>query len=46
MLYVISHATVVGAPVGIVSGGFTVVFPLATGITKIIKDNKKKKEKA
>ena len=45
-LYVISHATVVGAPVGIVSGGFTVVFPLATGITKIIKDNKKKKEKA
>ena len=31
---VISHATVVGAPVGIASAGFTILFSLATGITK------------
>ena len=31
---IISHASVVGAPVGIASAGFTIVFALATGITK------------
>ena len=31
---IISHATVVGAPVGIASTRFTIVFSLATGITK------------
>ena len=31
---VVSHATVVGAPVGIVSAEFTIVFSLATGIIK------------
>ena len=33
---IISHATVVGAPVGIASAGFTILFSLATGITKKI----------
>ena len=31
---IVSHATVVVAPVGIVSVGFTIVFSLATGIIK------------
>ena len=31
---IISHATVVGAPVGIASAAFTIVFSLATGIIK------------
>ena len=44
---IISHATVVGTPVGISSAGFTIVFSLATGLIKnIIKNNKKQKEKA
>ena len=44
---IISHATVVGAPIGIASAGFTIVFSLATTIIKkIIKNNKKQKEKA
>ena len=30
----VSHATVVGAPVGIASAGFTIIFSLATGIIK------------
>ena len=39
---IISHASVVGAPIGIASAGFTIVFALATGITKkIVKNNKK-----
>ena len=39
---IISHATVVGAPLGIGSAGFAIVFSLATGITKkVIKNNKK-----
>ena len=41
-----SHATVVGAPVGIASAGFTIVFSLATGIMKKLLSttrNKKKK---
>ena len=38
---------IVGAPVGITSAGFTILFSLATGITKkIIKNNKKQKGKA
>ena len=46
---IISHATVIGAAVGIGSAGFTIVFSLATGIIKqILKTtrNKKKKKKA
>ena len=31
---IISHATVVGAPVGIASAGFTIALSLATGIVK------------
>ena len=31
---ILSHATVVGAPVEIASAGFTIVFSLATGIKK------------
>ena len=31
---IISHATVVGAPVGIESAGFTILFALTTGIIK------------
>ena len=39
---IISHATVVGAPVGIASAGFTILFSLTTRNNKeIIKDNKK-----
>ena len=30
----VSHATIVGAPVGIASAGFTIAFSLATGIIK------------
>ena len=45
-VYIISHATVVGAPVGIASAGFTIVFSLATGIIKkILKTTKSKKKK-
>ena len=43
---IISHATVVGAPVGIASAGFTIALSLATGIVKkLLKTtwNKKKK---
>ena len=43
---IVSHATIVGAPVGIASAGFTVVFSLATGIIKKLLSttrNKKKK---
>ena len=44
---IVSHATVVHAPVGIASAGFTIAFSLATGIIKkTIKHNKKQKEKA
>ena len=31
---IVSHATIVGTPVGIASAGFTIVFSLATGIIK------------
>ena len=43
---IVSHAIVVGAPIGITSAGFTIAFSLATGIIKkIIKRNKNQKEK-
>ena len=46
---IISHATVVGAPLGIASAASTVVFSLATGIVKkslnITKNKKKKHDK-
>ena len=43
---IISHATVVGAPVGIASAGFTIVFSLAMGIIKkLMKTTKNKKKK-
>ena len=42
---IISHATVAWAPVGIASAGYTIVFSLATGITKkILKTTKNKKK--
>ena len=43
---IISHAAVVGAPVGIASAGFTIVFSLATGIIKkLLKTTRNKKKK-
>ena len=45
---IVTHATIVGAPVGITSGGFTIVFSLATGIIKKLLSrtrNKKKKSR-
>ena len=41
-----SHATIVGAPVGIASAGFTILFSLATGLTKTsLKTTRNKKKK-
>ena len=43
---IISHGTVVGAPAGIASAGFTIVFSLATRIVKkILKTTKNEKKK-
>ena len=42
---IITHATVVGAPVGIGSAGFTIAFSLATGIIKILLKTTKNKKK-
>ena len=43
---IISHATVIGAPVGIESAGFTIAFSLATGIIKkLLKTTRNKKKK-
>ena len=43
---IISHATVVGTPLGIASAGFTFVFSLATGIIKkLLKPTRNKKKK-
>ena len=43
---IISHATVVGAPVGIASAGFTIIFALTTGIIKkLLKTTRNKKKK-
>ena len=43
---IIFHATVVGAPVGIASAGFTIVFALTTGIIKkLLKPTRNKNKK-
>ena len=42
---IVSYATVVGAPVGIASAGFTIVFSLATGIMKKLLSTTRKKKK-
>ena len=45
-LCIVSHATVVSAPVGVASAGFTILFSIATGIIKKLLNttrNKKKK---
>ena len=43
---IISHATVVCAPIGIASVGFTIVFSLATGIVKkLLKTTRNKTKK-
>ena len=43
---IISHATVAGAPIGIASPGFTIVFALTTGIIKkLLKATRNKKKK-
>ena len=42
---IVSHATVVGAPVGIASAGFTIVFSLTTGIIKKLLSITKKAER-
>ena len=46
---IVSRATVVGAPVGIASAGFTIVFSLTTGIIKkllsVTRNQKKKHDK-
>ena len=44
---IISFTTIVGAPVGIASASFTLIFSLTTGITKkLLNITRKKKEKA
>ena len=41
---IISHASVIGIPVGIITSSFTLVFSLTTGmIKKLLKEIKKKK---
>ena len=43
---IVSHASVVGAPIGIASTGCTILFSLATGITKqLLKTTRNKKKK-
>ena len=43
---IVSYATVVGAPIGIASGGFTIAFSLATGIViKLLSTTRNKKKK-
>ena len=42
---IISFASVIGAPVGIASASFTLIFSLATGIVKTLLDIKRKKRK-
>ena len=41
---IVSHATIVGAPVGIASAGFTILLSLATRITKKLKTTRDKKK--
>ena len=44
---IISFTSIVGAPVGIASASFTLIFSLTTGITKkLLNITRKKKEKA
>ena len=43
---IVSHATIIGAPVGVVSAGFTIAFSLATGtIKKLLSTTRNKKKK-
>ena len=43
---IISHASVIGIPAGIISSIFTLVFSLTTGIIKkLLKETRKKKKK-
>ena len=42
----ISFTSVIGAPVGIASGSFTLIFTLTTGIVKKLSNITKKKEKS
>ena len=43
---IISHASVIGIPAGIISSSFTLVFSLTTGIIKqLLKETRKKKKK-
>ena len=43
---IISHASVIGIPAGIISSSFALVFSLTTGIIKILlKETRKKKQK-
>ena len=43
---IVSHGSVVGTPVGTANAGFTIVFSLATGITKqLLKTTRNKKKK-
>ena len=44
--YIVSHTTIVGAPEGIASAGFTIIFYLATGIIKkLLSATRSKKKK-
>ena len=44
---IISFTTIIGAPIGIASASFTLLFSLTTGIvTKLLNITRKKKEKA
>ena len=44
---IILFTSIIGAPVGIASASFTLIFPLATGIVKkLLNITRKKKEKA
>ena len=44
---IVSFTSIVGAPVGIASASFTLIFPLTTGMLKKITEyNKNQKEKA
>ena len=44
-VYIISFTTVIGAPVGIASASFTLIFSLATRIVKKLLDITRKKRK-
>ena len=44
-VYIVSHATIVGVPVGIASAGFTIVFSLAIEIIKKLLSTTRNKKK-